>query len=182
MHLGRILPIKDCKLGDESFINGDHVRLKAIHDISRHGGGVVHWKSLLCEPIHGRWVRWGIIRPEYLLPDCLERVSRVRVHVLGLVLEEEPLRVRVGYWDPVWLRPINSIDFWVEAFHPTKHVVEGTVLHDEDDDGFDGTGLAAMDYWSSEEEDKEEDGNGGGCYFHFCINHGFAICMRVFWI
>lgn len=101
---------------------------------------------------------------------------------MGLVLEEKPLRVRVGNRKLVGLRPINTIDFRVEALHPTKHVVERAVLHDQDDNGFDGTGLG-MDYWSGskEDEDMEEDGNGGCCCCHFLF-HFFVwgFCMKVF--
>lgn len=89
-----IVPVKDCKFRNKSFVDGEDIGIEAIHNILRHGGGVVHGVSLLSKPVHGRWVagrRVVAVGPKYLLSNGLERVTGVRVDVVSLVLEEDAL-------------------------------------------------------------------------------------------
>lgn len=102
--------------------------------------GVVHGEGLLSEAVHGRGEGGGVVGAENLFADGLEGVARVRVHVLGLVFEEKAFGVGVGDGEGVGLGAGDAVDGGVEALHPAEHVVEGAVLHYQNDDGFDGAG------------------------------------------
>uniref|UniRef100_A0A7C9CZT6 Uncharacterized protein n=1 Tax=Opuntia streptacantha TaxID=393608 RepID=A0A7C9CZT6_OPUST len=107
--------------------------------MSGHLHAPIHSVRLLREPAHRCRVGPGIVGPEYLLPYGLEGVARVGIDdVVGGVVEEDLRGSRVRHGDPVGFGAINAIDFRVEAFHPAQHVVEGAVLHDQNDDGFNG--------------------------------------------
>lgn len=155
------LPIKDSKLRDESFVDGDQVGDEAVHDgVGHGGGGVVHREGLLSEAVHRRGVGGdsAVAAAEYLLPNGLERVAGVRVHVVRLVPEEEPPRARVGRRERVRLRAIDAVYLPVEPLHPAQHVVERPVLHHQNHHGFYG---AADGGGGGDEEEECENGGGG---------------------
>lgn len=153
-----LVPVTDCKFRDKSFIDSNHIRVEAIHNILRHVGGVVHGESLLGKAIHGRRVSWGVIWAEDLLSDGLKWVARIRVHIVRLILEEEALGVWISCGQRVGLRAIHTVDFWIDSLHPTQHVVKWPVLHHNYNNGFDGIG---MDWTVKGYEHQKQDWNGG---------------------
>lgn len=128
-------PVEDGELRDEGFVDGDHGRVESGHDGLGGGGG-----GLFGEAVHGRRVTGGggVAGSEDLIANGLVGVGRVGVYVLGGVGEEEERGIGVGGGDGVIFRTIDAVDFWVDFFHPSDHVVEGAVFHYQYDDGFDG--------------------------------------------
>lgn len=100
-----------------------------LRQVARHG------QSLFHETHHRR----DSTRPEYLLLHCLERVARIRIHELCVVGEAYGSGViRVFCRNRVAFSTRDSVDRWVYRFlHPTQHVIEGSILHHQNDDGFD---------------------------------------------
>ena len=60
---------------------------------------------------------------------------------MSLVLEEELFGFRISGVEEVGFRAIDPIDFRVEFLHPAEHVIEGAILHDENDNSLDGRGM-----------------------------------------
>lgn len=87
-------PVEDSKLRNQGFVNSNFFGFEPVHDILGHVG--VHGVRLLGEPVHWGRVGGRVVGSEYLLPDCLEGVARVRVDVVGLVAEVEERGGRVG--------------------------------------------------------------------------------------
>lgn len=131
-------PVEDSKLRNQGFVNSDLIRFEPVHDILGHVR--VHGVRLLGEPVHRGRVGGRVVGSEYLLPDGLEGVARVRVDVVGLVAEVEERGGRVGGGERVGFGPGDPVDLRVEFLHPAQHVVEGAVLHDHHHDGLDWTG------------------------------------------
>lgn len=111
--------------------------MEAIHDTLRHFGGVIHRVGLLGKAVHGSRIGGGVIGAENLLAYGLEGVAGIWVDVVGLAVEEDALGVWVGDGKRIPLGAIDAVDFRVDLLHPAQHVIEGAVLHDEYDDGFD---------------------------------------------
>lgn len=82
------------ELLDERLVNRYLLGLEAIHDAIRHVGR--HGCRLLDEPIHRCRRCGGFIGAEDLFPDSLERVARVGVDIVRLVLEENTRRARIS--------------------------------------------------------------------------------------
>ena len=76
-----------------------------------------------------------------MLLNGLEGVARVGVDIVSLVLEEERFRFRISGVEEVGFSAINAIDFRVEFVHPAEHVIKGAILHDKNDNDFDGRAM-----------------------------------------
>jgi hypothetical protein len=153
---GREPSVADGELRDELAVDGDVGGVEAAHDGVGHGAAA-DGARLLREAVHaGRVVRGVVVGAEDLLPDLLERVARVRVHVRGAVAEVDAARRRVRRVGRVPLPPRHAVDLRVQPLHPPQHVVEGAVLHHQHHHRLDGARRRGV-----EEEEEEENGDWG---------------------